>query len=179
VDTPARRQLARRGVTQVVASTALTPRSNRNMPPSDDRIPEETARAIWRRAAQLQAEAERRLEENSRRIPSATGTDPSGAPGLHPDDVRAAGGEAGISPEFVQIAMAETAASNAPSSPLARWDVLGARLFLGATRHTIEATATVQANVPGGGVRRLLWVQARPAVRPGLVSLDRRSPERS
>lgn len=117
------------------------------MPSSDDRVSEEVARAIWRRAAQLQAEAERRLEENLHRIPSGTGTDPLASSGLHPDDVRAAGEEAGISPEFVQIALAEAAASNAPSLPMARPDVLGAKLFLGATRHTIEATATVQGSV--------------------------------
>ena len=80
-------------------------------------------------------------------IPSKTWTDPLGNTGLHPDDVRAAGEEAGISPEFVQTALAEAAASNAPSSPVARSDVLGAKLFLGATRHTIEATATVQGSV--------------------------------
>src|ERR687895_532790 len=117
------------------------------MPSSDDRISEDAARSIWLRAAQLQAEAERRLEENLRQIPSRTGTDPLGNTGLHSDDVRAAGEEAGISPEFVQIALAEAAASNAPSSPMARSDVLGAKLFLGATRHTIEATATVQGSV--------------------------------
>jgi hypothetical protein len=117
------------------------------MPSSDDRISDEAARVIWRRAAQLQAEAERRLEENVRRLPSETETDPLGSIGLHPDEVRAAGEEAGISPEFVQIALAEAAASNAPSSPMARSDVLGAKLFLGAPRHTIEATATIQGSV--------------------------------
>lgn len=117
------------------------------MPPGDERISEEAARAVWRRAAQLQAEAERRLEENIRQIPSETGTDPLGSTGLHPDDVRAAGEEAGISPEFVQIALAEAAASHAPSAPMARPDVLGAKLFLGTNRHTIEATATVQGSV--------------------------------
>src|SRR5918996_1224589 len=100
------------------------------MAPSDDHIAEEAARAIWRRAAQLQAEAERRMEENVRKVPPKTGTDPLGSDGLHPDVVRVAGEEAGISPEFVQIALAEAAASNAPSSPMARWDVLGAKLFL-------------------------------------------------
>lgn len=113
----------------------------------DDRISEEAARAIWRRAAQLQAEAERRMEEGLHRVPAKTGVGLSGAEGLHPDDVRAAGEEAGISPDFVQIALAEAAASNAPSSAIARHDILGARLFLGATRHTIEATATVQGSV--------------------------------
>jgi hypothetical protein len=111
-----------------------------------DRIPEEAARAIWRRAAQLQAEAERRAEEHLRRMSSATDTD---APeeGFRPDDVQAAGEEAGISPEFLQIAIAEAAASDTSSTTLAARDMVGARLFLGATRHTIEATATVHGSV--------------------------------
>jgi hypothetical protein len=125
----------------------LRPWSNQHMPSSDDRISEDAARAIWLRAAQLQAEAERRWEENLRQVPSRSETDLPGDTGLHPDDVRAAGEEAGISPEFVQIALAEAAASNAPSSPMAHSDLLGAKLFLGATRHTIEATATVQGSV--------------------------------
>src|SRR5918997_5320355 len=117
------------------------------MPSSDDRISEDAARSIWLRAAQLQAEAESRWEENLRQVPSRTGADLTGNTGLHPDDVRAAGEEAGIAPEFVQIALAEAAASNAPSSSMARSDLLGAKLFLGATRHAIGATATVPGSV--------------------------------
>lgn len=123
-----------------------SPVSTQHMQPGDDRISEEGARAIWRRAAQLQAEAERRMEENLRRVPSGAGAVPLGD-GLHPEDVRAAGEEAGISPEFVQIALAEAAASDTPSTPTARGDGLGARLFLGVTRHTLEATANVQGSV--------------------------------
>jgi hypothetical protein len=114
--------------------------------PNPDRISEEAARSIWRRAAQLQAEAERRLEE-SHRLPAATRRDVSRTDGLHVDDVRAAGEEAGISPEFVQIAIAEASAAGGPSSVMSRSDILGARLFLGATKHTIEASATVQGSV--------------------------------
>ena len=117
------------------------------MPSSDHRISEEAAQAIWRRAAQLQAEAERRMEENIRQAPPASGTDLVGPDGLDPHHVRLAGEEAGISPEFVQIALAEAAASGAPASPLARHDILGAKVFLGATHHTIEASATVQGSV--------------------------------
>ena len=111
-----------------------------------DRIFEEAARSIWRRAAQLQAEAERRLEE-SHRVTVRAATDVSPTDGLRPDEVRAAAEEAGISPEFIQIALAEASASPGPSSIMSRSDVLGARLFLGATAHTIEATGTA-----GGGV---------------------------
>lgn len=117
------------------------------MPSNEDRISEEAARAIWRRAAQLQAEAERRMDEGLRRLPAKSGPGLSSEEGLHPDDVRAAGEEAGISPEFLQIALAEASASGEASSAIARHDILGARLFLGATRHTIEATQTVQGSV--------------------------------
>ncbi len=115
------------------------------MPSDSDRLSEEVARSVWRRAAQLQAEAERRLEE-SLRLPTTTGRDIT-TDGLRPEDVRAAGEEAGISPEFIQIALAEASASTGPSSLMSRADIVGARLFLGATRHTIEATATVQGDV--------------------------------
>ena len=116
------------------------------MPLNDDRIPEEAARAIWRRAAQLQAEAERRADENLRRLPVTTERDPL-EDGIRPDDVRAAGEEAGISPEFVQIALAEAAASGGSSSPVAPRDIVGPKLFLGTTRQSIEATATVPGHV--------------------------------
>ncbi len=116
------------------------------MPTNKDPISEEAARSVWRSAAQVQAEAERRLEE-SHRLPARTEPGLSRDEGLHPDVVRAAGEEAGISPEFVQIALAEASASRGPSSGMTRKDFLGARLFLGATRHTIEATRTVQGSV--------------------------------
>jgi hypothetical protein len=116
------------------------------MPSKQDRLSEEAARAIWRRAAQLQAEAERRVEE-SHRLAAKPETSLSHTDGLHPDDVRAAGEQAGISPEFVQIALAEASASGGLSSVMTRPDVLGARLFLGASRHTIEATTTIRGNI--------------------------------
>jgi hypothetical protein len=116
------------------------------MPSSPEWISEEAARAIWRRAAQLQAEAERRLEE-SHRLPVPTRGDVSRTDGLHLDDVRTAGEEAGISPEFVQIALAEASASTGPSSIMSGSDILGARLFLGATQRAIEASATIKGDV--------------------------------
>ena len=113
------------------------------MPSKGDRIPDDAARAIWRRAAQLQAQAEQRLEERTHRLPAPhEGESPDGE-GLHPDTVRIAAEEAGIAPEFVQIALAEAAASPGPVSPETRWDALGARLFLGSSHRTIEVTAVV------------------------------------
>ena len=117
------------------------------MPPPGDRIPDEAARAIWRRAAHLQAEAERRLEERIRQIPGQHGGEFLESEGLRPDEVRLAAEEAGIAPEFVQIALAEAAAAPDRVLPATRWDLLGARFFLGSTRHSIEVTAVVPGNL--------------------------------
>lgn len=117
------------------------------MASSDDRIPDEAARAIWRRAAQLQAAAERRVEERARRLPVQHAGEPPESDGLHPDHVRIAAEEAGIAAEFVRIAMAEAAASPGPVSSETRWDLLGARYFLGSPRRTIEVTAVVPGDL--------------------------------
>lgn len=117
-----------------------------NTPSTGGRIPDEEARAIWRRAAQLQAEAERRVEERVRQLPARSSRELEGE-GLDPDDVRIAAEEAGIAPEFVQIALAEARASSERSSPVARWDMLGARLFLASTRPTIEVATTVPGSL--------------------------------
>ena len=117
------------------------------MSPEDDRISEEAARAIWRRAAHLQAEAERRMEEGLQPISARRGKVAAQEDGLQLEDVRAAGEAAGISPEFVQIALAEAAAAGGTSPAVARHDLLGARFFLGARRQTIEATAMVSGDV--------------------------------
>lgn len=61
-------------------------------------------RAVGRRAAQLQAEAQRRMEEARHRSPAGSESGDSQDDGLYLDDVRGAGEAAGISPEFVQIA---------------------------------------------------------------------------
>lgn len=117
------------------------------MPTPGDRIPDEAARAIWRRAAQLQAEAERRLEERLGRSAGQPGGESLEADGLRPDQVRLAGEEAGIAPEFVQIALAEAAASPARVSPTTRWDLLGTRLFLGSPHDSVEVSAVVPGSV--------------------------------
>ncbi len=112
-----------------------------------DRLSEEAARAIWRRAAQLQAEAEHRLEE-SQRLPAEAVSEGGDAETLPREDIRVAAEEAGISPEFVQIAMAEAAAAaTGPSSEMGPADELGARLFLGASRKTIQLARTVPGSV--------------------------------
>ncbi len=117
------------------------------MPPSDDRIPDEAARAIWRRAAHLQAEAERRQEERSRQIPGPESVGAWQGDGLRPEEIRLAAEEAGIAPEFVQIALAEAAAAPDHRSSATRWDLLGARFFLGSTRSSLEFSAVVPGHL--------------------------------
>jgi hypothetical protein len=131
---------------------------------SKDRIPEDAARAIWLRAAELQAEAERRSEERVRQIPAVTGDDESESDGLRPEDVRAAAEEAGISPEFVQIALAEAAASSQPSSAIGRWDIVGSKVFLGSPRRTIEMSAVVAGTVDAVSAACLQAFSGHPCV---------------
>src|SRR5690606_29027988 len=107
-----------------------------------DRGSDEQARAIWQRASQLQAEAERRGEERARQLPARTRGRPDGE-GVDLDDVRIAAEEAGISPEFVQIALAEKNALPERSSQMGTMDVWGSRLFLASRRKSIEVVATV------------------------------------
>ena len=117
------------------------------MSPDHGPISEEAARAIWRRAAQLQAEAERRMEERALRLPPVGGTNVPIGEGVRLDDVRAAAEEAGIPPEFVQIALAEATAAGTPAESMGGADIVGSKLFLAASQRTIEASATVKGSV--------------------------------
>lgn len=110
-------------------------------------IPEDRAQAIWRRAARLQAEAERRMEERARALAAADETDPVPGDGFRADDVEAVAVEAGISPEFVRIAMAEVTASDEAVPPLPAWEERAATRFLGTTERSIELARTVPATV--------------------------------
>lgn len=113
----------------------------------DDLIPEERARAVWRRAAQLQAEAAQRLEERSRALATGSGGrggDPS-APGFRRSDVEAAAVEAGISPEFVTLALAELGDSATEPVRLTGWEDRAATHLLGSERRKIEMSRTLAA----------------------------------
>ncbi len=72
-------------------------------------LSEEAAKAVWLRAAQLQADAARRVQDRTTQAEAfATGVQPS-APttGYRRADVESAAIEAGIGAEFVQLALAE------------------------------------------------------------------------
>lgn len=117
------------------------------MPLPGDGLSDEAARAVWRRAAHLQAEAERRMEERARQLPAPQPGRAWESEGLQPDEIRLAAEEAGIAPEFVQIALAEAAAAPDAGAPATRWDLLGARLFLGSARGGIELSAVVPGHL--------------------------------
>ena len=107
----------------------------------EDRIDEERARAVWRRAAELQAEAAQRMEERARLSAGAGDAGDPSEPGFRRSDVEAAAVEAGISPEFVQLALAETEAG---TSALAGWTDRAANRLL-TSRRNLELTRTVAA----------------------------------
>lgn len=118
------------------------------MTSNDDRqLSEERARAVWHRAAQLQAEAARRLEERSRMLASQAGAqaDGDGAPpvdGFRLAEVRAAAVEAGISPEFVELAVAELE-SGGDTQGLSGWQDRAATRLLRADRRTLELSRAI------------------------------------
>ncbi len=115
------------------------------MSQDDPRISEEKARALWRRAAELQAEAARRLEERSRQLaPRGQAADKGEAEGYRLTDVRAAAEEAGISPEFVDHALAEARSRASVEGAQARPSAMAAR-FLGHPPATLEVSRVIHA----------------------------------
>ena len=115
------------------------------MSQDDTRISEEQARALWRRAAELQAEAARRLEERSLQL--APREDPSDAvetEGYRLADVRAAAEDAGISAEFLDHALVESRNRALVEGAQARPSALAAR-FLGQPPRTLEVSRVMHA----------------------------------
>lgn len=101
----------------------------------DDRVlSEEQARQLWQRAAELQAEAARQLEARSRAL-VRPGDVVEG--GFRLEHVREAASEAGISEEFVELALAEQAEVG-PARGVDRW----ADRFLGPGARAAVASRT-------------------------------------
>ncbi|HYH80494.1 MAG TPA: hypothetical protein VEX86_11880 [Longimicrobium sp.] len=107
-------------------------------------ISSEQANAVWQRAARLQAEAARLMEDRSRQLAARAGQDhgPADEGGFRVADVRAAAMEAGIAPEFVALALAEASSPDAegPGSP--RRDALAGRL-LGTEVRSLEVVRPI------------------------------------
>lgn len=115
------------------------------MSDNENRISEEQARALWRRAAELQAEAARRLEERSRQLaPQGQAADTAEVEGYRLDDVRAAAEEAGISPEFVDHALVEARSQALAEGAQPRPSAMATR-FLGHPPLTLEVSRLVHA----------------------------------
>jgi len=78
-----------------------------NTPSTGHLLSETQARLVWQRAAQLQAEAARRLEQQSRESAQQRAVSELPTSGYRARDVEAAAVEAGISQRYVALAMAE------------------------------------------------------------------------
>jgi eukaryotic-like serine/threonine-protein kinase len=114
-------------------------------------LSERDAAAVWQRAAQLQAEAARRMEKNLTlgSAPRATSpTSPIDAYNLR--DVEAAAVEAGISRQFVAIALAERTATATPGgaalAPLDERDERRMTALFGTDDRSISASRTIRAS---------------------------------
>lgn len=115
------------------------------MSQDETRISEEKARALWRRAAELQAEAARRLEERSRQLaPRGQPADAGEVDGYRLADVRAAAKDAGISPEFVDHALVESRNTGLVEGTRTRPSAMAAR-FLGQPPLKLDVSRVIHA----------------------------------
>lgn len=104
---------------------------------SDERrLSDDEARRLWQRAAELQAEASRELESRSKEL--AQRDDASGVEGFSVEHVREAAVEAGISAEFVEMALEERAEGR--SDEATRFQ----KLVLGETRQPLTERRTYE-----------------------------------
>lgn len=111
----------------------------------ETRITEEQARALWRRAAELQAEAARRLEERSRQLaPRGHPADTLEVEGYRLADVRAAAEDAGISPEFLDHALVESRNRALVEGAREKPSAMAAR-FLGQPPSSLEVSRVIHA----------------------------------
>lgn len=104
-------------------------------------IPEEKAREIWRRAVELQMEAARERQ----RLTEGAPDDADAEGGLSLEAVRAAAVEAGISEEYVRMALAEQEGALEDGRQLTGWaDRMATRLLKSDVR-VLEVAETVPA----------------------------------
>jgi eukaryotic-like serine/threonine-protein kinase len=121
-------------------------------------LSEREAQAVWQRAAQLQAEAAARLEVRARATGSLPATDGAGSGSVgdtgntsgvafRARDVEAAAIEAGISRQYVAVALAELQAKGEVAVPSAEGGVSDrtAQLVLGTSRRQVSATRIIRA----------------------------------
>jgi predicted Ser/Thr protein kinase len=111
-------------------------------------LSEESAKAVWLRAAQLQADAARRVKDRTAQAEAfATGVQPS-APttGYRRTDVAAAAVEAGIGAEFVQLALAELPAENPELPVVVERESRFRRIVLGNVDQSMRVSRMIAAS---------------------------------
>jgi hypothetical protein len=125
------------------------------MPPV---ISEAQAAAIWQRAARLQADALQRLEQRNDLMPIGTSTEPSAAVpsgGYKLVDVAAAAEEAGISRQYVAMALAEVPRGGFAVEPASvETSERVATRYLGTTQRSVAVSVALQAS-PARALRAL------------------------
>ena len=112
-------------------------------------LTEEQAAGVWQRAAQLQADAAQKLEARTRRGANdgmAAAAVPTG--GYRVRDVEEAAVEAGISRQFVALALAEMKRPEtvAARSDLPEWEEHTAKRLLGQTDRTLTVTRVIKGD---------------------------------
>ena len=111
---------------------------------SEDRhLSDERAHEVWRRAARMQAEAARRLEERSPVPAAGEGAEPEDGRSFRLSEVRAAAVEAGIAPEFVELALAELETGGGDMAGLTGWQERAAARLLGVDRRTLGVSRAI------------------------------------
>jgi predicted Ser/Thr protein kinase len=155
IDRCLRKQPAERFATGEAMAEALTRALEEAERRSDDApggvVSEAAAQAIWRRAAQLQAEAAQRLEALAREPARGDGagraaTTPTS--GYRLRDVEAAAVEAGISQRFVALALAEQqspAGVAVAAAGMAPWQERAAMRLLGTQRPSLSVSRLIPA----------------------------------
>ncbi len=111
-------------------------------------LDEDTAKAVWLRAAQLQADASRRIQERTAQAEEfATGlTAALPTAGYRLGDVEAAAVEAGIAEEFVQLALAELPDDEAAlPARLEGGESRFERVVLGRVEHSLRVARVIPA----------------------------------
>ena len=114
-------------------------------------LSERDAAAVWQRAAQLQAEAARRMEKSvSLGTATRNSSEPAPTDAYNLRDVEAAAVEAGISRQFVAIALAERTAAAVPGglalAQLSDSDERQLTAMLGTNDRSISASRTIRAS---------------------------------
>src|SRR6476659_9410486 len=138
--------------------TGSVPPAGQELPPGlPERLDEGQAAALWRRAAQLQADALRRLDERDLRVTWASlGSGPvpsserdaantAASGGYRLVDVAASAEEAGISRQYIALALAELPRGTLPTAASLGISERTATRFLGTDVRSIAVTVEIPA----------------------------------